>query len=484
MFGFRHAIGIDCQDDVWRVAVLREAGGSYEVIGVAAMPATGESPDRATALARLLAASGIARKRVAGALPASGCAFKTTSLPPGNPAELAEVVRFEAEHQLPLPLQELVWGYTLTPEPAQRRHAVIVGARRTLIDEQLAVLEHAGGTPVALQPAPLAAMQAIGQPGGIFVLVLAGSTWSDLCLYDGERLLACRSVLAGDPAGDGWAARIARELRSWMITQDDLRQVLLLGAVTEEIAHALAQAAALPVTIADPWHGVRDPRGLLPALAGPPAAYAVAVGLAHAALHHQPAPNLLPSSIRHAAEQQRSLAWVLAGLLCVLALLLPLALSGQRTLQARAAQLQQAERQARQARRTTIAAPSPAVAAAGQTVAALQGSASRPLEILRRLSAELPAGMLLTDFTYLRDKTVVLQGRADSHAVLASAMTAINRTAIFEQVMLNYANLVKENAGQGYDFQLTCTLPTGDDATLGTGKPSHAAPRRTGGAGR
>jgi len=481
MFGTRQAIGIDCSDDVWRVVTLRTHGSGYEITGVAEWSAA-EVLENAEAPAYALPLIGQARVPMAGSLPARGCAFKTTSLPPGNPAELNQVVRFEAEHQFPLPLQDLVWGFTLAPEPLQRQHAVIVGARRTLIDEQLARITQSGanGTPSALLPAPLAAIRAIAPPEGTFVLLLVDREWCDLCLYDGERLLACRSVLAGDPALDGWATRIARELRPWIVAQEALQHVLLLGMVTDAIRNALAQAVELPVTIGDPCSQLSDPHQLLPAEAGLRSAYATAIGLARAVLERHSAPNLLPSHFQQASEQQRTLAWTLVGLVCLLLLLIPPTLNMQQTLHTRNEKLSQLQQQVRKLRRAAPPAPSPSIVAAGQTVAALRSNDNRPLEILRRLSAELPPGVQLSDFNYTRGKMVVAQGRADSQAILAEAMGAINRTAIFTQVMLNSATLVKDKNGHGYDFQLTCTLRAGDDVTLGASKSLRLTPRAGG----
>ena len=393
MFGFRQALGIDCGDDAWRIVALRATGRGYILTCAATLsPEEASAENAAATLALLLKETGGARKRAVGALPTTGCAFKTASLPPGKPAELAQVVRFEAENQFPLPLQELVWGYTLTPEPSGRQHAVITGARRSLIDKYLLLLRQAGAAPAAMLPAALAAASAIRKPDGACVVVLAGLTWSDLCLYEGERLLSCRSVLAGNPEGDGWAERIAREIRPWVIAHEGLRQLSLIGAVTEPMAEALAQTTELSVMIGDPWQGISDPHQLLPALQGTGASFATAIGLAKAALH-RPELNLFPAELLQAARQQRRMAWVLAGLVCALALFTPVAMAGQHTLQQRQAKVARLEQQVRQVRHTMGVAPNPVMVTAGQIITTMHAPESRPLEILRALSSQLPAGV-------------------------------------------------------------------------------------------
>ncbi len=491
MFGNRQGIGIDCSDNVWRVVALRAAGASYEVTYAASFtPHTELTGDAAASLALMLRAAGQARQQVAGSLPASQCAFKTASLPPGKPEDLAQVVQFEAENQFPLPLQDVDLGVPLLPEPSGRQHAVIVGARRTLIDEQLALLHEAGATPVTLLPAPLAAANALGKREGVYVVVSAGAAWSDLCLYDAERLLGCRSVLAGSPTAEEWAERIARELRPWIVGAEELRRICLLGLGMPENVEALAQTTGLPVSVENPWLGVRDPHGLAAKLAERPATFATAIGLAKAALKGRQGLNLFPEELKTASLQQRKLVWVQIGLLCAILLMLLPASSGNHMLQARWGELRQWQHKVASERRQLGPEPGPALADAQQLVLSLHNAGSRPLEVLRALSAQLPAGITLTDFTYQREKAVVLQGHADSNSLLASATAVIDRTAVFDNVMLNFStqaksealaaknavSLAKGNAGHGYDFQMTCTLPVGGDPTLGTGKQTRMAP--------
>jgi len=459
MFGHRQAVGLDIGDDAWRIVALRANGGGYELAYATQLPLP---DDPAGVLAAIMREAGSGR-RVAVGLPASGCAFKTASLPPGKPAALAQVVRFEAENQFPLPLQELVWGYTLTPEPTGRRHAVIAGARRALVDDRLALLRETGATPAVLLPAPLAAAGTVEVSNEAYLLVLAGAEWSDLCLYHGERLQACRSVLAGDPSAEGWAERLAREIRPWQLGNAGLRRIVLLGTATAE---ALARETGLTVTPGDPWLGIRDPQGYLHELEDPPTAYATAIGLAMAALARRPGINLLPAQLVETRRHERKLAWMLAAWLLALAVLVPAAWTGHAKLENQQAALRNLRLRVREEQRH-IVVPAPGMQAAQGMAVSLRRPENRPLEILRSLSASLPAGITLSNLAYDRGKTVVLKGRAVSNPALATAVGAINRLAIFDHAILDYSTLAKGDAGKGYDFQITCVLPA--DQTLGAG---------------
>ena len=475
MFSFRHALGVDIGDDACRIVGLRAIGAGREITFAAYLPFQDEGSigDAEAALAATLA--GVAGGRLAGALPASGCVFKTACLPPGKPAELAQVIKFEAENQFPLPLNELVWGYALSPEPSGRRHAVIAGARRSLVDERLELLRTAGAMPVALLPAPVAAARAIRAPDGLHVLVLADAKWSDLCLYDGGRLLGCRSVLAGAPDSEGWTERIAREIHPWLAGNESPREIVLLGLALPATADALSRATGLPAAVGNPAERLLDPRGCLHEPDDPLAAYATAIGLAHAILDRRPVLNLLPRHIVEARAAGKKQAAMLIVLLLAAIALLPPTLAGHRHLQERQAMLLQVQVQVREAHRAAGKALAPGMIPASQVIRTLEQPESQPLDVLALISAEVPDGITLTDLTYERGKVVLLKGRATSNTALTTAVAAVNRLPVFERALLDHATLVKEKGEQGYDFQITCTLPAGADPTLGTEKSQGAA---------
>lgn len=475
MLASRHALGIDIGDDACRLVGLRRAGHGYVLTALACLPLDGITAleDSADAVRALVRDAG--GGRVASALAASGCAFKTASLPPAKAAELAQVMRFEAENQFPLPLHEIEWGYTLALEPSGRRHAVIAGARRSLVEERLAQLRACDVTPAALLPAPMAAARAVRPLDGPHLVILAGAAWSDLCLYQGDRLLGCRSVKAGPPSVRGWGDRIAREVRPWIAGHDEISTALLLGVVDQTTATTLAQATDLHVLVGDPWHGIQDPSGCRDGLDDPLPAYATAIGLAQSALAGVTTLNLLPRPLLDARRGQRKLLWATAVLVCALAALIPPTIHGigqadrsRRTLRDVTAELSAVRRQ-------TVAPPASGLLQAEKVLTTLRQPASQPLEMLGMISVHLPEKIKVTDLTFVRGKSVVLKGRAASNEVLAKSMSVINRMPCFEHATLDYSNRATDVLDPGYDFQITCGLSAGADPTLETGKRAGSA---------
>jgi hypothetical protein len=416
-------------------------------------------------------------------------------LPPAARSELAQVARFEAESQFPLPLAELIWDFTLTPLPGSGPHAVIVGARRGLVDERVGLLREAGAVPVRVQPAPLAAAATLVHPPDVHLLVIAGSRWSDLCLYHGDRLLASRSVLAGDPAAEGWAARITREVQPWLAAEEHPRSLVLLGAATPMLADMLAVAAGLPVALGDPWERCGAPRAIREGLDEPAGCYAVAAGLALAALRGDGL-NLLPAQITAAYRQRRTLLGTAAVLLLVAGLLWPvLEETGTRLLTAETRVATMAAKIAK-AKRAMPVPPGAGLIDAQGVVEALDRPESRPLELLRDLSdpdTGLPAKILLADFTFDRGKgTVILKGHADSDATVAEALQRLAKLDTVARATLDSVTAARADVApatpaaapaavpSGYDFQITCLLPSSGDPTLAT--RAHGTRPSTGGA--
>lgn len=463
MFSATTSIGVDIGDDAIHLVELRAAGSSFVVVKATAiaLPEEDRSPEAfSAALASVLPRK---RARVAVAIPAAACTFKTATLPPAKPAELAQVIQFEAEAQFPLGLDELAWGYAITPNAGQV-HAAMAGARRALVNDRLTMLQHLGMTPDAILVAPLAAAAALPPIEGFTVVVVAGREWSDLCLFDSGRLLGCRSFLAGSSATAGWSERLAREIRPWM-AGTPLSQVIVLGGNDTRSLNALSRLLGVAVSCGDPWTDIDDPSGCLQKLDDAPSSFATAVGLALAALTRQPGINLLPQHVTDRRKQQRKTVMTISALALAALLLAPLALLNRQTIHDQQEQLAEYSFQTQHAYPTKTAPLQGGLQVTQQAITALQQPASTPVELLYLLSDKLPDGIMLTDFTFDRGRVAVLKGRAESNTVLAESLQAINRVGLLDRAMLDYSNQLKDAGQYNFDFQITCTLPTTTDPT-------------------
>ncbi|HEX2949483.1 MAG TPA: pilus assembly protein PilM [Armatimonadota bacterium] len=461
MLGNNKSFGIDIGDDAIRIVELRTQGSEYELLQAANIPLPEDRSPEAFADALSMVTR---NARVAIAIPASGCAFKTSILPPAKPAELEQVIKFEAESQFPLPIDELTWGYSLSPTSSGETHAAIVGARRSLVEERLDVLRQIGVEPAAVLVTPLAAAMTVSPAESDYLLVVAGAEWTDICLFSDGCLQGCRSVLAGFPAADGWADRLIREIRPWLASTA-VSSMVVLGEVTPDAITYLQQILGLAVVPSDPWHRISNAREYLKTFDESPATFATAIGLAKAALRRKHGINLLPKQLVDARSQRRKSTTLISVLLLAAIMLAPLAYVNNQALHDRQTQLTTLSERVRRIKQSAKPTNSAGMSTAEKAVSALAKAESNPLELLRALSLDLPDGIILTDFSFDRGRTAVIKGRATSYEVLSSAMDVISHIDVVDHAMLDYSNKVSDENGQGYDFQVTCTLPPTTDPT-------------------
>jgi len=519
MFQSRTCLGIDAGRDI-KIVELRKSGGKYEVVQAARIAV--DEGGVFTALWHFLLETQTDPRRVVCALPAHACSVKFAELPRAKPAELARMARFEAESQIPLPLNEIMWDFAVEGDvtPDQMCHVIIAGARRKLVEETIATMEAARIEPFAITVSSLAAAKSVsaaadGDLGREPVLVIdIGAEWTDLSIVDGGRLVACRSIEVGGSgltdafaldfgvgaeeaehlkstrgigleiassaegasdisAVEKWIESMALEIRRSAISlvadgadppRRTQRAVLIGGSAgIPGLRETLAGRTGLQVEIGDPWAEMS-----LSEVAGHtqrelPAAFAVATGLAMAGLDGGDSINLMPHHRAEArARRHREIALVSALGAAALVFLIVL-LAGRQGLHAKSAELRDLRSEIKQVQRDIRRTAQPnlrtAATAVKETVAEMERKDASPIELLRNLSISLPRSMWLSELSIESDKSLVLKGGALSNSAVADAVDILTEMGTFRSVDLDYSNLEEGKGSQSYDFQITCALP-------------------------
>ena len=116
-------------------------------------------------------------------------------LPPTEPKQVANVVKFEAAQQIPFPLDDVEWAYqTFVSEDAPDIEVGIFAITRERVMERLAVWEELKLEPGMLALSPIAAFNAVAYDQGFSddtpgtVILDIGTTATDLIVVDGERV--------------------------------------------------------------------------------------------------------------------------------------------------------------------------------------------------------------------------------------------------------------------------------------------------------
>lgn len=509
ILGPKTCLGIDIGVRDIRVVELRRMAGKLEVTQAACISIP-ESGDVSAALGEFLLDTETSPGRVVGSLPTHLCSVKLAQVPKAKPADLARMVRFEAESQIPLPLSDVVWDYSAESHNGDPMcHVVIGGARRSDVEHTLGALERAKLSPDALMVSALAALNAIDLPQDEPVLLAQiGSEWADFCAVHDERILSYRtarvgsdeltdafaqdlgvdadeareirqtrgfaqlSALEGDGSSasaiEGWAEKLALEIRRSVVSSPSREpeqrpnRVILVGEVTDVpgLADDIARRAGLQLEIGDPWAGMSISIVAQHTLHDNPAAFTAATGLARAGLSGKPSVNLMP---RHRAEERirrRKELATLSGLGAVALVLLLMLLAGGPGVGEKSAEfnllkseVDVIQREIRQAG-PNLQLPAGNVT---QTVQAIENEETCPLEILRQMSTVLPRSIWLSEYAFECNKAVVIKGSALSNSAVADAVDVLNQLDLFKDVSLDFSNLAK--SGQGYEFQITCSLP-------------------------
>ncbi len=198
ILGPKTCLGIDIGVKDIRVVELRRTAGKLEVTQAACISVP-EDGDVSAALSDFLLDTETSPGRVVGSLPTHLCSVKLAQVPKAKPADLARMVRFEAESQIPLPLSDLVWDYSVDSETGDAMcHVVIGGVRKSDVEKTLGALERAKLSPDALMVSALAAVDGVVLPKDEPVLVVqVGAEWADFCTVDGDQIISYRTARVG-----------------------------------------------------------------------------------------------------------------------------------------------------------------------------------------------------------------------------------------------------------------------------------------------
>ena len=91
---------------------------------------------------------------------ASSCA--SSSCPPVDPGQIEQVVTFEAQQNVPFPINEVTWDYQMMPNRStgSEAEAVIVAIKKDILEAEVAAVEEAGVKIKRVDVAPFALLNA------------------------------------------------------------------------------------------------------------------------------------------------------------------------------------------------------------------------------------------------------------------------------------------------------------------------------------
>jgi type IV pilus assembly protein PilM len=193
----------------------------------------------AEALEKFLSQHDISSDQVVVSVPGQHTLARFSPLPPVEAKKIPDLVRYEADQQIPFDLDEVIWDYqTFQEKDTPEIQVGIFAMKRELLREYLGHYEAAGIEPIIVQAAPLALYNAARFDGmigdGTVVLLNIGAENTDLILA-GKETLWTRTIPIG---GNNFTEALVKAFKLSFSKAENLKK----GAATSKYARRIFQA--------------------------------------------------------------------------------------------------------------------------------------------------------------------------------------------------------------------------------------------------
>ncbi len=192
-----------------------------------------------SALEKFLSRRDITKDRVVVNVPGQHTLSRFTKLPPVASKRIPDIVRYEADQQIPFDLDEVIWDYqTFQQEGLPDLEVGIFAMKRELIREHLLHFEQASIEPIAVQSAPLSVYNAANYDGMLAsettILLDIGAENTDLIIATPDTLWT-RTVQIG---GNSFTESLVKSFKLSFSKAEQLKRT----AATSKYARQVFQA--------------------------------------------------------------------------------------------------------------------------------------------------------------------------------------------------------------------------------------------------
>jgi type IV pilus assembly protein PilM len=160
-------------------------------------------------------------------------------LPPVEPKQIPNIVRFEAIQQIPFPLDDVEWSYQLFQQPDSPEVEVgIFAMRKELVNQHIKFFTDVDLNVQVVQTSPLAVYNAVAHDGrldkGVGMIVDIGAENTDLIIAD-TKSIWMRSIPIG---GNNFTETLVKAFKLPFAKAEDLKK----NAATSKYARQIFQA--------------------------------------------------------------------------------------------------------------------------------------------------------------------------------------------------------------------------------------------------
>lgn len=248
MAGPQTVWGLDVGRCALKAIKLRLADDKAEIVGVDyvehAKILTQPDADRSelirAALEKFLSRNDISMDHVVVSVPGQHTLARFTKLPPVAPKRIPDLVRFEADQQIPFDMDEVIWDYqTFQQEGMPDLEVGIFAMKRELLREHLLYFEQSAIEPIVVQTSPLAAYNAAHYDGWLgddtTILLDIGAENTDLIIATQESFWT-RTVPIG---GNHFTNALVKAFKLSFAKAESLKRTAEKSKYTRQIYQAM-----------------------------------------------------------------------------------------------------------------------------------------------------------------------------------------------------------------------------------------------------
>lgn len=246
MFGTARILGVDLGASTVKVAefqvvrgqVLKLTNFNYADLGLDPEREENRGALLVATLRNLLKERGIRRAKTVFSVSGQSVFTRFVKLPPVDESKVAQIIQYEAQQNVPFPIQEVVWDYQLIGTNAQGELEVVLFAiKGNIIEELNQGVESVGLETVLVDVAPMALYNAYrynyGELEGCTMILDIGARTTNL-LFAEENKIFSRSLPI---AGNAITQNIASEFNIKFLDAETLKKrvgFVALGGAYEE----------------------------------------------------------------------------------------------------------------------------------------------------------------------------------------------------------------------------------------------------------
>lgn len=199
-------LGIDVGTYSIKIARAERGLGEFQLTDFYEIPVTAHdvlTPDQATEalLARFMQENNLQYDTAASSLSGLQCAFRTLDFPFNQTKKIDSAIEFELENYVPFPLEDLCVDYVLLEKGLNTSKALSVYTPKTELIKYLNILSNVGCDPryVGVECLDLANLHLSGMlpPQGTYAILDLGHSKTNLCMMQGNKVRAVRSLAVG-----------------------------------------------------------------------------------------------------------------------------------------------------------------------------------------------------------------------------------------------------------------------------------------------